>query len=99
MSRIAAATGYQRIITAGANGGLGTAHGIKALALRGRAGSNSPHIDRIKMRESRSHADSSHADCDPAMESQRWLVVPTAGASRDEKRVLIRQKRPSPASK
>jgi hypothetical protein len=42
MSRIAAATGYQRIITAGANGGLGTAHGIKALALRGRAAGRPP---------------------------------------------------------
>src|SRR5438477_4731808 len=34
---------------------------------------------------------------------RRWnlrvFVVPTAGASRDEKRVLIRQKRPSPATK
>src|SRR5438874_1031294 len=34
---------------------------------------------------------------------RRWnlrvFVVPTAGASRDEKRVLIRQKRPSPAGK
>ncbi len=64
-------------------------------------------VCRIKLAVYRPYKKAGKADCmlirRMRIAIRRWnrrvFVVPTAGASRDEKRVLVRQKRPSPATK